>query len=348
MDHSHRLLRALFRQPVDCTPIWIMRQAGRYLPEYQAARQRAGSFLNLCKTPELACEVSLQPINRFPLDAAIIFSDILTIPDAMGLGLHFIEGEGPKFNLPIRSPRDIEKLGIPDMAMDLSYVTDAIQLVVKELQGKIPLIGFSGSPWTLATYMVEGGASKEFNYIRKFLYQEPEAIHQLLALLADAVTQYLHAQVLAGAQVLMLFDTYGGLLTPIRYQIFSLHYMKKIISDLKKINLLANVPIILFTKGGGQWLETIADSGCEAIGVDWMTDIGDARRRVGHKVALQGNLDPAVLLSSPKIIHQETTHIMKSFGEGNGHIFNLGHGISQHVPPEHVEALIDSVHSFKL
>lgn len=348
MSHlkNDRLIRALLHQPVDQTPIWIMRQAGRYLPEYRATRAKAGDFLTLCKTPELACEVTLQPIHRYPLDAAIIFSDILTIPDAMGLGLYFLEGEGPRFKHPLQTQHDIEKLCIPDVDKDLSYVSDAIRLVKKELAGKIPLIGFSGSPWTLACYMIENGASKDFHLIKKLMYQDPKLLHKLLTILSESVILYLNAQIAAGVDVVMLFDSWGGILSTECYQEFSLNYLSRIIAGLNQN--AKKIPIILFTKGGGLWLEQMSNSGCDAIGLDWTIDIGDARQRVGKKVALQGNLDPAVLLSNPETIQREAKKILKSYGSGSGHIFNLGHGISQHVPPEHVTVLVETVHDFKL
>jgi uroporphyrinogen decarboxylase len=341
---NDRFIRALLRQPVDVTPIWIMRQAGRYLPEYREVRAKAGSFLNLCKTPELACEVTLQPIRRFPLDAAIVFSDILTIPDAMGLGLHFIEGEGPQFAQPIRSAEDVKKLGLPDVSSDLRYVTDAVSLVRRELDGKIPLIGFSGSPWTLATYMIEGGASKHFNKIKSFLFNQPAALHQLLDLLARAVTDYLNAQIAAGAQAVMIFDTWGGLLTTPHYQTFSLNYMKRILRGLHRQQGNSYVPAILFTKNSSQWLDLIADSGCDACGVDWTIDIGRARSMVKNKIALQGNMDPGVLYGPAEFIEQEALSILKSYGDAPGHVFNLGHGIPPDISPEKLAILVETVH----
>ncbi len=343
---NDQLIRALLRQPVDYTPMWIMRQAGRYLPEYRATRARAGDFMSLCKNPQLACEVTLQPLARFPLDAAILFSDILTIPDAMGLGLSFEQGEGPRFAHPIRTARDVQALPVPDPEQELGYVMDAIRVIRRELNGNVPLIGFSGSPWTLATYMVEGAASKTFSQIKGMLYSEPKILHQLLAKLATAVTAYLTAQIQAGAQVVMIFDTWGGILTPRDYAAFSLAYMQQIVQALPKENEGRRVPIILFTKNGGQWLEAIADTGCDAIGIDWTTTLSDARARVGHKVALQGNMDPAVLYSNPECIRQEVQTILASFGQGVGHVFNLGHGITPDVPPEHVAALVEAVHTF--
>ncbi|OGI70423.1 MAG: uroporphyrinogen decarboxylase [Candidatus Muproteobacteria bacterium RBG_16_60_9] len=341
---NDRLLRALRREPVDVTPVWIMRQAGRYLPEYRAVRERAGDFLTLCSTPELACEVTLQPINRFALDAAIIFSDILTIPDAMGLGLYFVDGEGPAFRRSIRSEADVAALGVPDPEHDLRYVMDAIRMARRELDGRVPLIGFSGSPWTLATYMVQGGSSRDFAEIKRMLYRAPETLHRLLAVLARAVTEYLTAQVAAGAQALMIFDTWGGVLSTHDYRAFSLNYMSDILSVLKRHTAEARVPVILFTKNGGQWLEAMADSGADALGIDWTTDIHNARERVGNRVALQGNLDPAALGGTPETIGREVTHILERFGHGQGHVFNLGHGITPDIDPENVAFLVNAVH----
>ena len=289
---NDRLIRALLHQPTDTTPVWIMRQAGRYLPEYREIRKRAGDFMTLCKNKELACEVTLQPLRRFDLDGAILFSDILTIPDAMGLGLYFAEGEGPRFERPLRSEADIRALGAPDPADSLRYVTDAVSLIRQELDGSVPLIGFSGSPWTLSTYMVEGGSSKEYRHIKGMMYQNPAALHQLLQKLAESVTCYLNAQIEAGAQAVMIFDTWGGVLTPATYRDFSLQYMAQIVAGLKREHEGQIIPVTLFTKGGGQWLEVMADTGCNALGLDWTIDIDEARRRVGDRVALQGNLDP--------------------------------------------------------
>jgi len=338
------LLRALLREPVDTTPVWVMRQAGRYLPEYRATRKKAGDFLTLCKTPELACEVTLQPLDRFPLDAAILFSDILTIPDAMGLGLYFSEGEGPKFERPLKTAADIKKLGIPDPMQELSYVTDAVSLIRQELNGRVPLIGFSGSPWTLATYMVEGGSAKVFANTKSLMFDQPETMHMLLDKLADSVTLYLNAQIEAGAQAIMIFDTWGGMLNTQNYHEFSLQYMQKIVSQLKRENDGRRVPVVLFTKGGAQWLESIADTGCDGVGLDWTIELADARARIGDKVALQGNMDPCVLYASPERIRQEVAHILESFGHGNGHVFNLGHGIHPTINPEHTAVLVDAVH----
>jgi uroporphyrinogen decarboxylase len=340
---NDRLIRALLRQPVDRTPVWIMRQAGRYLPEYLETRAQAGSFMNLCQAPELACEVTLQPLRRFDLDAAIIFSDILTIPDAMGLGLYFATGEGPRFERPLETVRDIENLPRPDVSESLGYVMDAVALTRREIGGKVPLIGFSGSPWTLATYMVEGGSSKTFGKVKKLIYQEPEAAHLLLDRLADTVTDYLNAQVEAGAQALQIFDTWGGALSFDAYREFSLRYMTRIVEGLQRENEGRRVPVILFSKGCNTQLEALADSGCDALGVDWTVTLDEARRRVGERVALQGNLDPSVLLAQPEVIRKEAERTLASFGAGEGHVFNLGHGITPDVDPGHLAALIDAV-----
>jgi uroporphyrinogen decarboxylase len=337
------LLRALLRQPVDRTPVWIMRQAGRYLPEYLKTRAEAGSFMDLCQTPELACEVTLQPLRRFSLDAAIIFSDILTIPDVMGLKLYFVAGEGPKFENPVQSADDIRKLPSPDVSESLRYVMDAISLTRRELGGKVPLIGFSGSPWTLATYMIEGGSSKTFSKAKKLIYQDPKIAHLLLEKLAATVTDYLNAQIEAGAQAVQIFDTWGGALSAQAYKDFSLRYMKQIVSGLKRENEGRRVPVILFSKGCSTQLEGLADTGCDALGVDWTISLSEARNRVGDRVALQGNLDPSVLLASQKVIRSEVSETLNSFGQGNGHVFNLGHGITPDVDPEHLSALISAV-----
>jgi len=344
MLKNDRLIKALFREPVDRTPVWIMRQAGRYLPEYRATREQAGDFLTLCQTPELACEVTLQPLRRFPLDAAIIFSDILTIPDAMGLGLSIEEGQGPVFERPVRDRAAIDALRIPDPEAELGYVMEAIRLVRRELDGGVPLIGFSGSPWTLATYMIEGRSSREFSLIKGLVYDEPQAAHRLLGTLAQSVAEYLNAQIAAGAQVVMLFDTWGGVLTPRDYKAFSLHYMKQIIDRLNRYSEDPAVPVILFTKGGGGWLEDIAASGCDAVGLDWTIDIGEARSRVGHQVALQGNLDPNMLYASPQRIRDEVASILDAFGHGAGHVFNLGHGVHPGIDPDRVAVMVDAVH----
>ena len=341
---NDRFLRALLRQPADMTPVWMMRQAGRYLPEYRATREKAGSFMQLCMNPELACEVTLQPLERFPLDAAILFSDILTIPDAMGLGLYFTEGEGPKFERPLRDKAAIDALGVPDPEQDLRYVMDAVRTIRRELNGRVPLIGFSGSPWTLATYMVEGGSTKTFALSKGMMFDEPALMHALLAKLADSVTSYLNAQIAAGAQAVMIFDTWGGTLTPRDYKAFSLAYMQRIVDGLTREADGRRVPVILFTKGGGQWLELMADTGCDALGLDWTLDIGDARARVGDRVALQGNLDPCTLYASPDTIRRSVAEILESYGKGSGHVFNLGHGIHPAIPPEHAGAMIEAVH----
>lgn len=334
-------LRALRRQPVERTPVWIMRQAGRYLPEYRATRAQAGDFLSLCKNPTLACEVTLQPLRRFALDAAILFSDILTIPDAMNLGLYFAEGEGPCFKYPLQSRQAIEELAIPEMS-SLAYVMDAARLIRKEMPQELPLIGFAGSPWTLACYMVEGGSSREYKRILNLIYTDPQAAHLLLEKLAISVTAYLIEQIKAGVNALMIFDTWGGILTPLNYQDFSLYYMQTIVQQLKAQH--PDIPVILFTKNGGQWLEKMAATGCDALGIDWTCDLNSARQRVGQHVALQGNLDPAVLLSNPKTIRHQVADVLASYGAGSGHIFNLGHGITPDVPPEHVAALVNAVH----
>ena len=341
---NNRFIRALLRQSIDVTPVWMMRQAGRYLPEYRETRKRAGSFLNLCKTPELACEVTLQPLVRYSLDAAILFSDILTIPDAMGLGLNLVENVGPQFDKPVRTASDIKALSVPDPESDLGYVIDAVRLIRKELDGSVPLIGFAGSPWTLATYMVEGGPTKEFGLVKGLMYDDPESMHYLLNILADSVALYLNAQIVAGAQAVMIFDTWGGILTPASYQQFSLHYMNKIVSQLDRQYDGHVIPVILFTKGGGDWVRDIAATGCDAIGVDWTKNIGIVRKEVGDQVALQGNLDPCVLYASPEVIKQEVAAVLESYGHGNGHVFNLGHGIHQYIDPEHVTVFIDAVH----
>lgn len=343
---NDRFLRALSRQPVDVTPVWMMRQAGRYLPEYRATRQQAGDFMALCKNPDLACEVTLQPLERYPLDAAILFSDILTIPDAMGLGLYFETGEGPRFRKVARTEADIEALPIPDPERDLDYVVKAVKTIRAALNGRVPLIGFSGSPWTLATYMVEGGGSRDFRAAKTMLYREPQLLHRLLDKLADSVTAYLNAQIRAGAQAVQIFDSWGGALSAAAYQEFSLAYMHKIVKGLIREHEGRKVPVILFTKGGGLWLESMADTGADALGLDWTVDIGVARERVGQRVALQGNMDPSVLFSSPAQIREEVRRILAAFGPGEGHVFNLGHGIDQHVDPVCAGAFIEAVHEF--
>jgi uroporphyrinogen decarboxylase len=337
-------LRALLRQPVERTPVWMMRQAGRYLPEYRATRARAGSFLRLCMTPELACEVTLQPLDRYPLDAAILFSDILTIPHALGLGLQFETGEGPRIERPVRSRADVERLAPPDPGTELRYVLDAVSLIRRELAGRVPLIGFAGSPWTVATYIVEGGSSRDFARIKAMMFEEPQTLHRLLELLAESTRSYLNAQIEAGAQAVMIFDTWGGVLAPAQYRAFSLHYMASIVSGLIREREGRRVPSILFTKGGGAWLRDMADTGCDALGVDWTTDLADARRAVEDRVALQGNLDPSCLYASPKTIREEVARVLASYGRGHGHVFNLGHGIHPQIPPEHAGAMIAAVH----
>ena len=340
---NDRFLRALMRQPVDRTPIWMMRQAGRYLPEYRASRAQAGDFMSLCKNHELACEVTIQPLERYPLDAAILFSDILTIPDAMGLGLYFEAGEGPKFNKIVRTEADVQALSVVNTEADLDYVLKAVSTIRSELNGRVPLIGFSGSPWTLATYMVEGGSSKDFRHVKAMMYNTPEVMHQLLDTLAKSVIDYLNAQIRAGAQAVQIFDTWGGSLSDVAYQEFSLKYMKQIVDGLTREHDGHKVPVILFTKGGGQWLESMADTGADALGLDWTTDIGSARARVGDRVALQGNMDPSVLYASPETIRAEVKRILDSYGKGSGHIFNLGHGIHQFVDPEHARVFVEAV-----
>ncbi len=341
---NDRFLRALLKEPVDVTPVWMMRQAGRYLPEYKATRAKAGSFMNLCMNPELACEVTIQPLDRYPLDAAILFSDILTVPDAMGLQLRFAEGEGPIFDKPVRTEADVNALFAPDPEGELKYVMDAVRTIRKELNGRVPLIGFSGSPWTLATYMVEGGGTKNFSKVKGMMFDRPDLMHKLLDTTAQAVTAYLNAQIDAGAQAVQIFDTWGGMLTPRDYKEFSLRYMQQILDGLKRESEGRKVPVILFTKGGGQWVEAMANTGADALGLDWTTDLSDARRRVGDKVALQGNMDPTVLYASPERIRQEVATVLESYGKGSGHVFNLGHGIHQHIDPEHAGAFIEAVH----
>ncbi len=342
------LLRALLRQPTEYTPVWLMRQAGRYLPEYNQTRARAGSFLGLCKSPAYATEVTLQPLARYELDAAILFSDILTIPDAMGLGLYFAEGEGPKFERPLRDEWEIRDLAIPDPGVELRYVIDAVGEIRRALAGSVPLIGFSGSPYTLACYMVEGGASEDFRTIKTMLYARPALLHHILEVTAEAVTRYLNAQIEAGAQAVMIFDTWGGSLAHAAYLEFSLDYLRRIIAGLKRDHGGARIPSVVFTKGGGNWLESIAAIGCDAVGLDWCVDIGQARARVGDRVALQGNLDPTVLFSPADAVEREVDKLLAAYGHGSGHVFNLGHGISQHTPPEIVKTLVDRVHQSSL
>jgi len=342
------LLRALLREPTPRRPIWLMRQAGRYLPQYRAARARAGNFLAMCTNPEIACEITLQPIERYPLDAAILFSDILTIPHAMNLGLSFEEGEGPKFERPVRSAADIARLGMPDPGRQLKYVIDAVALVRRELKGRVPLIGFAGSPWTVATYMVEGGGSKTFGRIKRMMYEAPRDLHRLLEVLAKATILYLNAQIAAGAQAVMLFDTWGGVLTPAQYEEFSLRYMGEVVDALTRKAEGRRVPNIVFTKGGGAWLKKIAAIGCDAVGIDWTTDLSRAREATAGSVALQGNLDPAALFAPPEVLRAEALRVLASYGAGPGHVFNLGHGVTPDVDPEQVAVLIDTVQSYDL
>ncbi len=344
MLKNDNLLRALLRQPTSYTPLWIMRQAGRYLPEYNATRARAGSFLDLCKNPDLATEVTLQPLARFPLDAAILFSDILTIPDAMGLGLYFAEGEGPKLERPLRDEWEVRNLTVPDPAEHLDYVLKAVRQIRRALDGSVPLIGFSGSPFTLACYMVEGGGSEDFRHIKGMLYRRPDLLHRILETTVEAVIRYLNAQIEAGAQAVMVFDTWGGTLTPAAYREFSLSYMTRIAAGLIRESEGRRVPSIAFTKGGGLWLEDMAEAGFDALGLDWTVDIADARERVGHKVALQGNMDPSVLFGDSSAIEREARRIIDGFGPHPGHVFNLGHGISRFTNPDHVACLVDAVH----
>lgn len=341
---NDRFLRALLREPVDMTPVWMMRQAGRYLPEYRETRAQAGDFLSLCKNKELACEVTIQPLERYELDAAILFSDILTIPDAMGLGLYFETGEGPRFKKIVRTQADVDALPIVNTLKDLTYVTDAVTEIRRELNGRVPLIGFSGSPWTLATYMVEGGSSKDFRHIKGMLYSDPALLHQLLDKLALSVIDYLNEQIKAGAQAVQIFDTWGGNLSDTAYIEFSLKYMQKIAAGLIREYDGRKVPVIMFTKGGGLWLPEMADAGADALGLDWTMNIGRARGLVGDKVALQGNMDPSVLYGSDKQIRAEVERILASYGQGSGHVFNLGHGIHQFVDPARPKAFVDAVH----
>jgi len=338
-------IRALLRQPTDYTPVWIMRQAGRYLPEYNATRKRAGSFLGLAKNPDFATEVTLQPLERFPLDAAILFSDILTVPDAMGLGLYFAEGEGPKFERTVRDEAAVKALKVPEPRETLAYVLDAVKQIRGALDGKVPLIGFSGSPYTLACYMVEGGGSDDFRTIKTMLYARPDLLHHILDINARAVIAYLNAQIEAGAQAVMVFDTWGGALSDAAYHEFSLEYLRRVVAGLHRSWDGQTIPSIVFTKGGGLWLEDIAAIGSNAVGLDWTIDIGKARQRVGDKVALQGNLDPNVLFSPPASIAAQVDRVLSQFGYGSGHVFNLGHGISQFTPPDHVGALVEAVHA---
>ena len=339
-----RFLDTIAGKPVDATPFWLMRQAGRYLPEYRATRAKAGSFMGLATNPELACEVTLQPLDRYDLDAAILFSDILTVPDAMGLGLSFAEGEGPRFARPVRTAADIARLTVPDIGSELRYVTDAVSLIRRELNGRVPLIGFSGSPWTLACYMVEGGGSDNFARIKSLALNEPKLMHQLLEVVTDSVIAYLAAQREAGAQALMVFDTWGGVLAPHIYREFSLRYLTRIAQSLPRGEGAANTPLILFGKGNAAYLEDLAASGAEGVGVDWLVSLEEARRRTGGKVALQGNLDPVTLYAQPETIRAEVARTLASYGKGSGHVFNLGHGMSPDMNPDHVKVLVDAVH----
>ena len=348
---NDRFLRALRREPVDHTPVWLMRQAGRYLPEYRETRRQAGSFLAMAKNPDIACEVTLQPLRRFPLDAAILFSDILTIPDAMGLGLYFVDGEGPKFERPVRSPADVARLGVPDMETELRYVMDAVRVIRRELDGSVPLIGFSGSPWTLACYMVQGGGSKDFALIKAMALNEPQALHALLSVTTEAVIAYLAAQRAAGAQALQVFDTWGGVLSPAMYREFSLPYLERIARELERGEGDARTPLILFGKGTAPYLEELSATGADGVGVDWLVELGEAARRTGGKVALQGNLDPTTLYGSPEAVRREVRRALDSYRDGNGgsrdgHVFNLGHGMSPDMNPDHVAALVDEVHAY--
>ncbi|MCZ6686262.1 MAG: uroporphyrinogen decarboxylase [Gammaproteobacteria bacterium] len=338
------LLRALLRKPVERTPVWFMRQAGRYLPEYREIRKAAGGFMDLCRNPELACKVTVQPLRRFQLDAAILFSDILTVPDAMGLGLYFEAGEGPRFERPVQTAADIKKIGIPDPDQDLGYVMQAIRVIREELDGQVPLIGFAGSPWTVATYAVEGGSSKNFPRIKGMLYEQPAVLHKLMEKLTSATIEYLNAQINAGVQAVMVFDTWGGILNPAAYREFSLRYMRRICENLVREKDGNTIPVILFTKGAGSRLADMADTGCDALGVDWTTDLADARKLTGDRVALQGNLDPSILYAGPAAIRKEVEKVLASYGHGPGHVFNLGHGIHPEVDPASVTAMVSAVH----
>jgi uroporphyrinogen decarboxylase len=341
---NDRFLRALRRQPVDQTPVWLMRQAGRYLPEYRETRARAGSFMGLATNPQYATEVTLQPLERYPLDAAILFSDILTVPDAMGLGLSFAQGEGPRFARPLRSEDDVAALAVPDLEK-LRYVFDAVTSIRRALNGRVPLIGFSGSPWTLACYMVEGAGSDDYRLVKTMLYARPDLMHRILSVTADAVAAYLNAQIDAGAQAVMVFDSWGGVLAHEAFEPFSLAYTRRVLAGLKREHDGVHIPRIVFTKGGGLWLDEIAASDTDAVGLDWTVDLRRARERVGHKVALQGNLDPTVLFAPAAVIEAEARRIVDAYGPHPGHVFNLGHGISQYTPPESVTALVAAVHA---
>ena len=338
------LIRALLRKPVPRTPVWIMRQAGRYLPEYRATRAQAGDFMSLCRNPELACEVTMQPLRRYKLDAAILFSDILTVPDAMGLGLHFATGEGPKFERPVRTAADINKLPVPDVSESLGYVFDAVRTIRRELNGEVPLIGFSGSPWTVGTYMVEGGSSRDFATIKGLAKDDPAALEELLGKVARVTTDYLNAQIEAGAQAIQIFDTWGAALERDDYRRYSLASMQRIVDGLTREKDGERIPVILFTKGAGEMLADMVGTGCDALGVDWTTDLKTARAYVEDKVALQGNVNPATLRESPEVIRQAVADALASYGTGPGHVFNLGHGITPDIDPENLGVLLDAVH----
>lgn len=340
-------LRALMREPVPYTPVWLMRQAGRYLPEYRETRAKAGSFMNLAQNKEYACEVTLQPLRRFDFDAAILFSDILTIPHAMGLGLDFVQGEGPQFAHPLRHEDDVAKLSVPDMEK-LRYVFDAVHLIRHELDGKVPLIGFAGSPWTIGCYMVEGSGSKDYRHIKGMMYGRPDLVHQILAINTQATIQYLNEQIKAGAQAIMIFDSWGGVLADSLFQEFSLQYTKQVVAGLQREHNGERIPVIVFTKGGGQWLEDILDCQADALGVDWTVNLAQARKRVDDSVALQGNMDPMVMFGGEQAIRNEVRRVIDDFGAvgQGGHVFNFGHGISKHTSPDDVAVLVDEVHSY--
>ena len=349
--HNDTFLRACLRQPTDYTPVWLMRQAGRYLPEYNATRARAGSFMGLATNADYATEVTLQPLERFPLDAAILFSDILTVPDAMGLGLSFAAGEGPRFARPLRDEAAVQALAVPPLEK-LRYVFDAVASIRRALDGRVPLIGFSGSPWTLACYMVEGAGSDDYRQVKSMLYARPDLMHRILEINADAVAAYLNAQIDAGAQAVMVFDSWGGVLEHRAFERFSLAYTRRVLAQLKREHDGRRVPAIVFTKGGGQWLEAIAAAGADVVGLDWTCDLGAARRRVDDAVALQGNLDPMVLFAPPEAVAAEARAVLDAFGNPQradgrcgGHVFNLGHGISQFTPPDAVQVLVETVHA---
>lgn len=343
--HNDTFLRALRREPTPHTPVWLMRQAGRYLPEYRATRAQAGSFMQLAQNPDLATEVTIQPIDRYGLDAAILFSDILTVPDAMGLGLRFVENEGPKFDRPLQSEAAVAALEVPDMNR-LQYVFDAVTQIRTSLAGRVPLIGFAGSPYTIGCYMVEGGSSSDFRTIKTMMYSRPDLLHRILTVNAQATTAYLNAQIAAGAQAVMLFDTWGGSLSHRAYLEFSLAYMQQVIAGLQRSVDGVDIPVIVFTKGGGQWLESMATIGADALGLDWSTSLADAKLRVGARVALQGNIDPSILFGSEQVIRAGVRSVLEEFGADAGHVFNLGHGISQFTHPDAVGFLVDEVHTY--